>query len=763
MTLKEMYTQNPVYAPRSKTDKLFILPQGTAKMHGVLDDAIRFILENQCKIKHNWALFVDQFRNAPDDANNGWRSEYWGKMMRGAAFTYAYTQDEELYALMTETVNDLLTTEDELGRITSYSVEKEFNGWDIWGRKYVLLGLQYFMDVCRDDTLKEKIIGVMCRNVDYLIGKIGPANEGKTPITLTSAYWQGLNACSILEPVVRLYSITGKQKYLDFASYIVSTGGIENGNIYELAYEGKLYPYQYPVTKAYEMMSNFEGLIEYYRVTGIEKWRVAAINFGRLVMESDITLIGSAGCTHELFDHSSIKQVNTKNLIIMQETCVTVTWMKFITQILLLTGDPLLVDEVEKSAYNGLLGSVNTEHASLGGHAFAFDSYSPLLMATRARQLGGTQQMRNNTEVYGCCVAIGAAGTGHLPSIAVMGRSDGVAVNLYEAGEFNAVTPTGKKVQLSFATDYPYDGAVGVKVSLAKPERFTVALRIPAWSAKTTLSVCGKRVKAVPGTYAEITREWQKGDEIRLSFDMRVRIIDAPDDPDDKNAKLHQALVRGPIVLARDARLGEEIDSIVDFAVDKDGYAVVKDAPDAVKFPYHLSYAVKQKDGSRIHVVDYASAGKTWRRDSRMTAWMPTKDYWHFNEDRAVSFYLGNVGKYLCAVGDKVTLSEEKQMWKIEHVGCYVRLKHTSTGKYLAMIRKDDVCALTMLDGKTDCPAALEWSLTKAALNRRTLENRLFGLQLYYDRHSENLIAEKPFSEHFVFDTCIGREFALHN
>ena len=43
--------------------------------------------------------------------------------------------------------------------------------------------------------------------------------------------------------------------------------GTEGQNIYELAAQGKPYPYQYNVTKAYEMMSCFEGVVEYYKYT----------------------------------------------------------------------------------------------------------------------------------------------------------------------------------------------------------------------------------------------------------------------------------------------------------------------------------------------------------------------------------------------------------------------------------------------------------------------------------------------------------------
>ena len=81
-----------------------------------------------------WRLFVEQYRSNVDDADAGWRCEYFGKMMRGASLTYQYTQNEELYNVLTECAEDMLTTQQASGRFSTYSEEMEFNGWDIWGR-----------------------------------------------------------------------------------------------------------------------------------------------------------------------------------------------------------------------------------------------------------------------------------------------------------------------------------------------------------------------------------------------------------------------------------------------------------------------------------------------------------------------------------------------------------------------------------------------------------------------------------------------------
>lgn len=70
-----------------------------------------------------------------------------------------------------------------------------------------------------------------------------------------------------------------EKKYLDFAAYIVDCGGAREFNIFEAAYQNELYPYEYPVVKAYELMSCFEGLLEYSLVVKEEKWQIAVKNF----------------------------------------------------------------------------------------------------------------------------------------------------------------------------------------------------------------------------------------------------------------------------------------------------------------------------------------------------------------------------------------------------------------------------------------------------------------------------------------------------
>ena len=102
-----------------KTDRFLKLEKQDSRMGGVLDKMLSFIEENQIYDKELWERFVEIFTFPADDKDLGWRCEYWGKMMRGAASVYAYTHDEALYAVLKGAVEGLLSTPDEEGRISS--------------------------------------------------------------------------------------------------------------------------------------------------------------------------------------------------------------------------------------------------------------------------------------------------------------------------------------------------------------------------------------------------------------------------------------------------------------------------------------------------------------------------------------------------------------------------------------------------------------------------------------------------------------------
>ena len=646
-----LYAKNTANFPRLGTDCFFADYENTYKYAGFLEEAFDFVEDFQLLRPELWKRFVEQFRHDAD-YEAGWRGEYWGKMMRGACFVYSYTKNGKLYEILTKTVEDMIESADENGRISSYGVNHEFDGWDIWCRKYVMLGMQYFLEICKDKALEKKIINSMCRQADYIISKIGSKEEGKKPITSVTRHWRGLNSSSLLEPIVRLYSITEKQGYFDFAKYIADTGCTDVANIFDLAYNDDFYPYQYPVTKAYEMTSCFEGLLEFYRITGIERYKTAIINFADKVLESDFTVIGCCGCTHELFDHSTVRQANTTNGKIQQETCVTVTLMKFFYQLTLLTGNPKYVDAFERSLYNAYLGAFNTEkviepaikeeHPDWCIEALPFDSYSPLTAGTRGNGVGGIKLMSDN-HYYGCCACIGSAGIGLVPKMNLLTTQKGFALNLFINGIIKTKSSKGSEVVFDIKTHYPQDGKVAIIVNAE--DNFELLIRNPEWSKNTIVTVNGDVLNVSKG-YIKIEREWEKGDTVILDLDMRTEAVYpipygtdilmneviwganymvSTFDREDPLAQKHIALRRGPIMLAQDNRLGYNVDEPVSVKVNCDGYVDAVLASNG-NTPYSciVKCEVPLKDGTKMMVTDYSSAGKLWTEESKMAVWMLT-------------------------------------------------------------------------------------------------------------------------------------------
>lgn len=619
---------------------------GRKAFSGCTQLAAEFLQREQLTDTVQWQRFADQFRQGIDGSNRGWRGEYWGKMMRGAVLVYEYTREDALYEILTQSVKDMLTVAEPDGRVSSYSRETEFDAWDLWCRKYVLLGMEYYLDICREEALKAQILTFLCRHLDYIMAHIG---EGKKCITRASRAWLGVNSSSILEPVVWLYKLTQDKRYLDFAGYIVRCGGAEGVNIFELAYENKVMPYQYGVNKAYEMMSCFEGLLEYALITGSEKYITACVNFTKAVLETDVSVIGSCGCTDELLDHTRTRQTAQPPRV-LQETCVTVTWMKLCSRLLLLTGERCFADAMEQSFYNAYLGALNLRHnkcafvmehfekkgltEGLVDTFLPFDSYSPLRPGKRGELVGGLQRLKDGS-YYGCCTSIGAAGVGVFAGFSTLARADGLSIEFYEEGT-QTLTVGDKTVTVTMRTRYPAEGKIALHVEGLGEEK--LYLRLPGWCDSFRAD---KPCKLKDG-YLVFAGE----EDIGLELDMPVKAvlpetweedtvwIDRSNPPpnwsttgprkvyhDPKDDKF-VAFTRGPLTLCADSRTGKKADSV--FAPVLPPVATLShDAQIIPGEPCLVKCHLESLDGQPITLVDYASAGRDWK--TTIAAWLPTE------------------------------------------------------------------------------------------------------------------------------------------
>lgn len=502
----------------------------SAKIEGFVGAKLKNCVENGVMDK-SYNLYAIPFKDKLDDGG-GFTGEFWGKWFTSAALAYAWKPSAAYRDIIDKSVSELIKTQDVDGRLSSYSRANDFGFWDTWGRKYAILGLIAHYDQTGDKSSLE----AACRATDALIEIAGP---GKKKLTETGLQIiGGLSSCSVLEPVVQVYQRSGNQKYLDFAKYLVQLWSEPNAynskglRLIEDALAG-VDPILIAAPKGYEMMSCYEGLCELYRVTGEKRLLDAVVTFAKSVLKKEIMIVGS-GSSGELWCDGANRQ--TEILEQPMETCVTVTWMKLCYQLLQLTGDPVWADNLELSFYNALSGAMIDD-----GKWWAY--FSPLI----------GERMPSPIQVpaceSSCCVANGPRGMLITPGWSVMKGNSGPVINLYSKGNWTQKLETGTEIKIAQETNYPEDKEILIRIDLAKSERFTMSLRIPAWSKNTRLTVNDEAIDVQSGTYAKIEREWKNGDQIRLEMDLRGRIIRAPGSVNDL------AVLRGPIVLALDNRM----------------------------------------------------------------------------------------------------------------------------------------------------------------------------------------------------------------
>lgn len=589
-----------------------------SKWGGYIGYLLEYVVHEQLLDENLWELFVKQYRQQ-NDTDNGWRGEYWGKMMRGAVLTYIVTGDEKIYTCMEKTVREILSLQESNGRISSYPKDKEFNGWDMWGRKYILLGNLYFYEICKEESLKVQIIKALSAHLDYIIDKIGDG-EGKKSIFKTSSHYGAMNSCSILEPVVKMYKLTNKKSYLDFAKYIVENGFCEDMNMIDECLQSNKYPFEYTQKKAYEMMSCFQGLLEYYEVTGEEKYFNAVKLFADKIKESDITIIGCAGCLGEYFDNSAKTQTKFYDGD-MQETCVTATWMNLCYKLLQMTDDVKYADWLECSALNAMGGAVNTEKQKASRalvvdgasgtvytgvrDVFPFDSYSPLYNNRRGKGIGGFNIMEDGKS-YGCCASIGSMGVAISGLFGVMSTENGLCVNMYQNGLFTTKIKE-QKVDLEIEDKLLENGYVLIKPK--SESELALKLRIPVWSETYKISLNGENIMLdVKNGYITLKRKWNC-ETVRLELDMSVKVHFL-------NGKV--AFTKGAYVLASDNRL----DVVKKFTFSNDVKAIT-----VANKKFYNNVTVNLKVGQQSAVLcDYAQAGKNYDDENcNISVWFDTE------------------------------------------------------------------------------------------------------------------------------------------
>lgn len=540
-----------------------------------------------------------------------WQSEFWGKWMLGACQSYQYTKNPVLLKKISYAVDELLKTQLPNGYIGNYSEQSQLAQWDVWGRKYCLLGLQAYYDITGD----QKVLTACRKLADHLMKQVGPEAADISKI----GNYKGMAAGSILEPIMYLYNRTSDARYLNFAKYIVAQWEKPDAsNLISKAIAGEPVAKRFwPFPKAshwalgghksYEMMSCYVGLLELYKVTKNATYLSAVVATANDIMTNEINIVGGASSTECWFEGA--KNQTTPSFLSM-ETCVTFTWMQLCDRLLQLTGEVKYADQIEKTTYNALQAAARAENMMIA-------SYVPLEGFRR----DGERQCGMDIN---CCKANAPRAFAMLPDFAFRFSENKIAMNLYTNSKAQFLLNNKNKVSLAVETSYPVSDQVNITVNPEQESVFTLSLRIPEWSKQNSLLVNGEELPdaILPGGYLEVKRKWKKGDVVVLSLDLRGKMVVLNN---------HMAIVRGPIVLARDTRFKDGfVDETIAIEHDKDNYVplvAVTDKPSSVWMAFSVNALTSIYNGDKesfrkIKLCDFGSAGNGWDEHERYRVWL---------------------------------------------------------------------------------------------------------------------------------------------
>lgn len=604
---------------RYEKDLVFSLPPAAVQLEGILMKKLCLVTEGTLK-KIDFSALADYFRNTMDMFATG---EFWGKLMRAACLICGVTEDRELRAIIDAAAEDMMSLQSPDGCISTCPVHtqpKGSQGSDLWERKYALMGLLSYYEL----TGCDRALDAARRLVVYTESQVGL--PPKTPITETGWAFCGIESSSILEPVMRVYHLTGEPAALALGAYIVKSGCCARENVFEAIRAGKSPKdigwngvAKESIAKAYEMMSCFEGLCEYYRATEDAETLETVKRFWDKVLEEEITLLGSGGAdapfnlgpgTGEQWNFTRYEQTNP-DIDLMMETCVTVYWMRLCYRLLKLTGEVKYADELEKSLYNAILGAIRPDGS--------FFEYFPRFNGARNPMVNYSFNIKGFD--LSCCTANGPTGLGLSPYLAVMGTEDGVAVNLYETCTVKVPTKSGS-VTLEMTSEYPRMGMVRLKAAKIEgnaPKTFVISLRVPSFAEDFTVFFAddpSQICHGTPGTYLRLAGNLTEGTEWLVCFDIPLVKHHAPHGSN-RAGDRYIAFTYGSLLLARDSR-----DGIDPMTLVTDG-----EITDYRIEPSHFGGYVSVEvtlSGQKIRLTDYMSAGNAWDGGT-FAAWLPTE------------------------------------------------------------------------------------------------------------------------------------------
>ena len=528
---------------------------------------------------------------------HAWQGEHVGKYLETACNVWELTHNPALKKQMDRMMFTLINTQLEDGYLGTYTPDQYWTSWDVWSHKYNLHGLLAYYSTTGYQPALEA-----CKKMGDLLCRTFGKNAGQRDIILAGEH-VGMAASSVLDAIVELYKYTADKKYLDFCYYILDAWEQDNGPkvISAILKTGRVT--DVGNRKAYEMLSNYVGLIKLYQLTGDAKFLKAVELAWKDVVKNRLYITGTTS-DHEHFQEDGVLRAEANAN--MGEGCVTTTWVQLNQNLFAITGDIKYLNQLEKTVYNHLMGAENPQTGCVS-------YYTPLM---------GKKPMDCNIS---CCVSSVPRGIALVPNFTFGNINKIPTVLFYEPASYkeNISTSNNKNIDAAFKIEgnFPESGKITITVETSQAASFTVALRVPEWCTDYTAKVGDKVYKGIPNQFVTITKNWKSSEKINIKFDMPVQQISGG-----KSYPNQIAFQRGPQVLAVDKSLNsEKAFDLIANSKENIGVGKVNVANEFKILPknwigkqaYSIDILNKKE---KLYLVPFAEASQT---EGDMKVWLP--------------------------------------------------------------------------------------------------------------------------------------------
>ena len=506
------------------------LPLGTISPHGWLKDQL-------LRQKNGMTGHLDSIYQGVMGNRNGWlggdgdvweRGPYWIDGLLPLAYIL---KDKELMAKTKPWVEWTLQSQQPdgyFGPATDRPNEpglQRGNARDWWPKMVVLKFLQQYYSATED----KRVITLMLNYFKYQLKELP-----KTPLNHWT-HWGEDRGGDNLAVVYWLYNLTGEKFLLELGELIHT----QTVNWADVFLTGKLsQPWSFHCVNVAQGMKE-PGI--YYQQAKDKKY-IDAVKAGL----ADLRLF--YGFPDGLF--GADEMLHSNNPTQGSEFCSAVEMMFSMESILPVTGEVACADQLERVAFNAL----PTQATDIYDSRQYFQQTNQVLISREARNFNtayeGTDQLFGPLTGYPCCTSNMHQGWPKFTQNLWYSAADGgIAALVYAPSGVKAKVGKGTEVEITEATNYPFDESVRFSFKMAKKITFAFHLRIPAWCRKATVIINGKPWSEPEGnSLTSISREWSDGDVVGLTLTMEVSIS--------RWYENSAVVERGPLVYA--LKIGEE-------------------------------------------------------------------------------------------------------------------------------------------------------------------------------------------------------------